>query len=444
LKHHHTYKLIKDWLCCLLTLFILSLLQLSLHAQDEASIQPIIKENDLKKLDKSRAYMTEADALINEAQQIDIDVLTIQADPELDEKTIGKKTKKLEDMAQQKRVSASALYEKGNEIKFALYKKYIDEFWNTHAGEETNYLHSKLLEEQASDNYFQAVSNRIEAKKMDEGYAKIEKLTEANDLEMQAIQKQLTALCTYYKIGTGLSEEAIPVDQQISTLPDSIFIDPVEEINEPIVIQDIAAYNADTKSQGEKQAEFKTGDGLLFRIQVATSKEHLTVRQLKMICPANYPIEIVNEDDRLAYQLLGVTLYSDALQLMQHIGINGAFIIAYDKGQKIDLAAAVDINKELESNVKTMGREILQEYSYYLQLAASRIEIPENELKELYPGTEPVLVFYEDGWFKYRLDAGISSETAEQFRQTCGISGAFIIKYIRAAKIVYSGPSLDH
>jgi uncharacterized protein YpmB len=637
--------------------FIFSTTQL--HAQDEAAIRPIIEAGDLKKLEKADSYKEDADKLIEEANKLNMDVFTVQSDPNLDEKAITKKTGQLESQAQQKQIEASALYEKCNEIKFVMYKKYLDAFWNAHAGEESNYINAKLLEEQASDNYFQATSYRIDAKKMDDAFARVEKLTEANNLENDAIQKQLTSLGIYHGIGESVSEEnpaqETPVQEafeQVSptpeppvevtgqqtetvtitepsavtipsavvttdqTLPKQIEVDqdaidrynryitsgqlsdtslstgeiagittfdaesllqiwynyiygngsaktdealaaavdttqPLEDAQvkeQPIPGQVIAEQTAEQQTSesmeigviteenkgtlipadeeviyrvqlaanktqlsqralsrmyyGDKSVEmineegwykYSVGDfttydeanqfrkssgmskafivayrkgvrftavplseatsslpkvyaagettmpeGLVFRIQVAASRVPLTVAQLQFIYKGNYPVEVINEEGWYKYQFMGVRLYSDAVQIIRNVTTNGAFIVAYENGVKINLAEAVKKTKELEKAVKASGRTgQFNEVEYHLQLAASRIAMRSDEISMLYTGSGTISLILEDGWYKYHIKAGNSSEMAEQFRKTCGIEKAFIVAYKRAAKILY-------
>jgi hypothetical protein len=593
---------------------------IKLYAQDEQSIRPIIEAGDLKKLVKADDYQKDADNLIEEASRLNMEVFTVQADPDLDEKAIQKKTGQLESQAQQKQVQASSLYEKCNEIKFTVYRQYLDEFWKDHAGEESDYLNSKLLEEQASDNYFQAASYRIEAKKMEAGFGKVEKLTEAGNLESQAIQKQLTALGDYYKIGVtptrDVPAEAIQpaatarVSAEKDTLPETTipgqleldtammgkynryissgqFTDTtlstgeiagvtafdadhllqlwydfmygkgaleagyaladetdslqmgaetgptareastdtsnaeigvitdenigrmipadeevifrvqlaanrselsqralsrmyygnkaVEMINEngwyKYSVGDFDTYEAASefrKSTGLRDAfvvayrkgtRFATGaapveikaptayapggeqrmpPGLLFRVQVAASRIPLNLKQLERIYSGKYPIEMILEEGWYKYQFMGVRLYSDALHIKQNLTTPGAFIVSYENGTKTNMAEAVKKSRELELVVQSKGRKgIVDEIEFHLQLAASRLVISQEELQAIYNGPEPVSVILEDGWYKYHLKAGNSPEMAEQFKQACGIAGAFIVPYKRAAKIPY-------
>jgi len=613
---------------------ILFLLLPRLDAQDETAIRPVIEAGDLKKLEKANQYKQDADKLIEEANRLNMEVFSVQADPNLNEKAKTKKAGQLEGQAQQKQVQASAFYDKCNEIKFSVYKKYLDSFWNAHAGEESYYLNAKLLEEQASDNYFQGASYRVDAKRMDDGYAKVEKLTEANNLEIQAIQKQLTALGIYYGIGETVTQ-APPSETEVSTAlvsqpsieepvqqPTTDVTPPVStpemtipgqmEINQELMekyarymesghftdttlstgyIAGLTAFDRDRILQlwydyiygrgtlegeqflmvktdtlqmlaeelpsekpsqadsagaeigvvtdenrgqiipadeeviyrvqlaanrselsqralskmyyGNKSVEminengwykYSVGDfetyeeaskfrkasgignafvvayrkgtkfipggakpeevkasvtytpqgeqrippGLLFRIQVAASRVPLTVDQLKRIYGGNYPVEMVVEEGWYKYQFIGVRLYSDALQIIQHVTTSGAFIVAYENGTKVNLAESVQKSRELEKTVSTMGRKgIIDDIEFHLQLAASRTAMKSDEIRSLYSGPEPVSVILEDGWYKYHLKAGNSPEMAEQFKQACGISKAFIVPYRRAAKILY-------
>src|SRR5512133_2282552 len=100
-----------------------------LFAQNESAVRAIVGESDIKKLTKADAYKTQADQLIEEASRLNMEVFTVQSDPSAGEKTIVKKVKQLEEQAILKQTEAASLYAKSNEIRFTVYKQYIDEFW---------------------------------------------------------------------------------------------------------------------------------------------------------------------------------------------------------------------------------------------------------------------------------------------------------------------------
>jgi len=631
----------------LLTGFLVFGLQV-VSAQDETDIRTLVREGDRKKLEKADQYKANADKQIEESNRLNMEVFTVQADPALSEKSKAKKISQLEEQAILRQIEASGLYEKSNEIKFSVYKLYIDEFWKTHENQESSFLNAKLLEEQASDNYFQAVSYRMDARKMD-GYAKVEKLNESEALENQAIQKQLTALGQYHGISGAILQENIvandimvseptvandpepamdaddEADQYIqdsfiqekpenTDLPDttvyvttasgvtvnqsmidsynryiatgkftdstlstgaiagvtsfdsdrllqlwyeymygrgSIVSEPDADLQADIVTEAgvddpritvvepgtntgkmeigivtdenvgtlipadeeviyrvqiaanrselsqralskmyygnknvemivendwykysvgdfgtykeasdfreasgisnayVVAYRKGTKFIGGQSAvgkqqqpvympsgENRLPSGLIFRIQVAAGRMNLTTGQLKRIYPGNYPVEIIPEEAWNKYQLLGVRLYSDANAILKNVTTQGAFISAYEDGQKINLADAIEKSRELEQQVKISGRKgTIQEIEFHVQLAASRIALPLSEVSALYSGSEPVSVMIEDGWYKYHLKAGNSPEVAEQMKNSCNVPGAFLVAYKRAAKV---------
>jgi hypothetical protein len=195
---------------------------------------------------------------------------------------------------------------------------------------------------------------------------------------------------------------------------------------------------AETQQAYTPAGEQRLPAGILFRIQVAASRVPLNMGQLRRIYSGDYPIEMIKEEGWYKYQFMGVRLYSDAVQLLQHVNTAGAFIVAYDNGIKINLAEAVRNTRDIENAVKTHGRKgQIQEIEFHLQLAAARIPASSDELKLLYSGSEPVSVIFEDGWYKYHLKAGNSPETAEQLKKSCSVEKAFIVPYKRAAKIGY-------
>ncbi|MBN1415047.1 MAG: SPOR domain-containing protein [Bacteroidales bacterium] len=629
-----------------------ALLSVKAIAQKEDKIKVILEPSDIKKIEKADKLIGEANNLVEKANQLYLETFQVQGDYELDEKVKRKKVKQLEEQARQKISEASVLYQKGNEIKYGLYKTCIEKFWSGDKVNESDYNNAKLIEEQSNDFYYQAFTLRAEANKMPDGDEKIKKLTQANESEKEAIDYQLTALGLYSGIDlaetgtektspaetrtepelTKESETAIPAEQyeqpitqqpvtiqpseqfqpsvtklpdttepgQIvinqqmidiynrymasqgragDTLPTSGFknvssfdidlilklwyaylngqvievtqeqpsavvaeITPVstqpdqvmpEVLREEQVIQEeqiavveserqaqeisaddnivyrvqiaanrtalsqgalqriyygnkavemieengwykysvgdfasyadankfrkscdvknafIAAYRKDKqflpgipeKAEGTTLSLSATGDknmpsGLVFRIQIAASRAPLSKEQIAIIYPGYYPVEMVEEDDWFKYQLMGVRLYSDALNIIKDIPIKGVFIVAYENGIKTNLYRGVVKIRNLERMVKTSGRKNLHETEYHVQLAASKFPIREEYLKQIYNGTEPVATVIEENWYKYHIKAGNSYDQAKQIKDECGVDKAFIVPYKRARKVM--------
>jgi hypothetical protein len=463
-----------------------------LPAQDEKSIRTIIEEVDLKKLIKADSYKDEADRFIEDANRLNMEVFSVQADPNLDEKAVNKKTGQLESQAQQKQVQASALYEKCNEVKFTVYKKYLDNFWNAHAGEESVYLNSKLLEEQASDNYFQAASYRIDAKRMDNGYAKVEKLAEADNLELQAIQKQLTALGIYYGIGESASQVAPAQDQPVvtapeSTIPANLSLDQeiIDKYNRYITsgqftdtalstgeIAGITTFDANRLlqlwydfmyGQGAGEAEFafatETDSSLLaaptekmdteigivtdenigqmipsdeeviYRVQLAANRSELSQRALSKMYYGNKGVEVINENGWYKYSVGDFDTYEEASKFRQSTGISNAFVVAYRKGTKFSPGMAETEIKAPAAYTPVGEQRMPPGLLFRIQVAASRIPLTMGQFERIYPGKYPVEMIFEEGWFKYQFIGVRLYSDALKIIQNVTSAGAFIVSY---------------
>jgi len=603
------------------------------YAQNEDKIKSILEASDLKKIEKANVYKDEGDKIIEEANQIYLEIFNTQGDYELDDLTKQKKVKQLETKARKKVIEAATYYQKCNEIKFAVYKGYIEKFWSGFTGNEAQYVDAKLIEEQSNDYYYQALTSRNSANKMPDDDEKLQKLNSANQLEIQAIDKQVSALCYYYNINIPESDNTLPSEQtepEINQLPPFDNLQTKEEYHAPeiqqpetlssgeVVInrQMIEMYNrymlaherqgdtlptsgfshltsfdaerilqlwyafiygtpfegeqikqltpADTliaenilkadktktirepatqpeqpedekialienerqakmipadenvvyrvqiaanrtqldqrtlqniyygqksvemieengwykyavgdftsyqeadkfrKSCGVKNAfivAYRKGEhfippkakkeifplpaigngnmpaGLVFRIQVAAARSPLTKEQLARIYAGPYAIEMIEEEGWYKYQTLGLRLYSDAIKILATVPVKGAFISAYEDGNKINLFEGVVKNRALERAVKTSGRRDLSETEFHVQIAASKMPIRQEEFSRIYSGTEPISLVIEEGWYKYRIKAGNSYEQATRIKATCGVEKAFIIAYRQARKI---------
>lgn len=353
-------------------------------AQEESAIRSILAAGDLKKLEKAEQYKAEAEGLIGEANQLYLEVFSVQSNPELSEKAIAKKVKQLETSARAKQIEASALNEKSNEIKFILYKRYIDDFWEKHENQESLYLEAKMMEEQASDHYFQGVSARLEARKMDDGFAKIEKLNEAHNLESQAIQKQVTALSHYHGLSETVAdvsneadipdEPTAPADSRVDdgivapAVSDSVGMvevpvsDPAVSISDQDLPSEPAIDSTVQQSiepapaelppeQVEPVEDISPGHAsdIEFHVQIAASRRAIPPDELSLIYNGPHPITIVREDGWYKYHLNAGPSHKDADQLRISCNVVGAFLVAYRGTARINIFDAIRISKRSEA-----------------------------------------------------------------------------------------------
>ncbi len=67
--------------------------------------------------------------------------------------------------------------------------------------------------------------------------------------------------------------------------------------------------------------------------------------------------------------------------------------------------------------------------TYKIQIAASKLEMKESELKKLYKGKTDVIRSYDGEWYRYTIGAFESIEDAIYYRDRSGVEKAFIVSF---------------
>ena len=388
--------------------YLFHILSFSHFAQDETAIKPFINPGDLKQLLKADKFKNNGDKLTEEAIRLNMEALKVQNEMNLNEEKIRKKAEKLENLAQQKQIQASSFMEKCSELKFKIYKRYLDDFWNTHSGEESDYINAKLLEETANDIYSQSKNLRVLATKTKEGREKIEILAKANNLEEEAIQKQLAAFGIYRGIDSGIAEirengykpVAIPLENK---LPEKIVV------NQSMIDR----YNAYIASGQFIDTSLSTG-------QISG---------------------ITSFDGDLLLQLWYQYLYgenSTAVETAMPASNENEMIPAKD--QYVDNPRSPDAGEREIGIITDQNRDVLvpayEDVIYRVQLSANRAELTQRALSKMYYGKKTIEMISQDGWYKYSVGDFSTYEEANRFRLSSGISNAFVIGYRKGTRFI--------
>jgi hypothetical protein len=435
---------------------------ISLHAQSELEIRSLIREGDVKKLIKADEYKANADQLVEEASQLNMDVLLMQADPNLDEKTKAKKAGQIESQAQQKQIQASSLYEKCSEIKFTVYKQYIDEFWKTHEGEETDYLNAKLLEEQSNDHFFQAVSFRIEAKKIDDLYMRLEKLSEANNLENDALQKQVTALAAYYMKNEVTTDEVTPVAETETNLVEETIPAPESEMSAAALMPTDNVEVDTTQTRSDLTGFFAEQPVPDTTEAAVVAEEHAQIVPVDITLPDKMKINQSMIDSYNRYiaggnfndttlstgKIAGITDFDtdrmlqlwyeyiygqQAYETEQEIAeTTDSAVLAEEVTPVVSTPPASDVKSEIGIVTEENRSKIIpadEDVIYRVQIAANRTELSQRALSKMYYGQKTVEMVNENGWYKYSVGDFATYEEASKFRNSTGMSNAFVVAY---------------
>jgi hypothetical protein len=428
-------------------LFII-LVPASGYAQDESSIKPYLSSGDLSKLSKADRIKADADRQMEEVRSLNVKIQSLQKDSSLSARKVKKLVTPLQSESWKKHVQASAAYEKSNQKKYDIYKKNLNHFWKEHEGQESNYINAKMLEEQARDNFSQAAVYRRNTRHMNLGSVKVEKLTEANNLEAAAIRRQVVSLSSCFG-ASAIVASAVPTD----TLPKSNVsvstsqapaaaapaVNPAAVAAVPVIVSPAVVPEEKTEII-PKASDTSFDNQVLFRIQIAANKTPFTFADLKKIYTGNCPVEIVSEAGWYKYQFIGVPLFSDASRIQKESAVNGAFMVAYQKTVKQNIAEAIKTNRELEKRIQIEGRNgLIGEIQYHVELTTSKTLLKPEDVAKLYHGAEPVLVVMENGLYAYHLRAGYSLQDALNLKERAGLNNAAVVAYKNAKKVVTGG-----
>jgi hypothetical protein len=440
---------------------IFFLLSTIAYAQDESSLKPYLNSRDLSKLAKANRIMADADRQMSVVRNLNSKMQSLQKETSQSARKVKKEIRLLQSEAWKKHVEASASYEKSNAIKYGIYKKYLNRFWKEHEGQEANFINAKMLEEQAGDNFAQATVYRRNTRHMNLGSVKTEKLTEANNLEAAAIRRQVTSLSACLGAATvtastapsdsipknSIPDTTSPVAVAVTPSPAPVtpspapvnpppVTTPVTVAPAPVIVPPlVVAGEEDEIIPAARDSAFS--NQVLFRVQIAANKAPFSFTDLKKICPANYPVEMVSESGWYKYQFMGVPLFSDASKILTQSAVKGAFVVAYRNGNKLNIAEAVKGNRELEKKVQSEGRNgLIAEIQYHVELATSKTFLKPEDVAKLYSGPERVLIIMENGLYTYHLNAGYSLRDALDLKERARLKTATVVAYKNGKKAV--------
>lgn len=404
----------------------------AVNAQEDTwqSVHPLFDAAELKKLEKADGVKAEADKIMEEINLLNIQIISIEADTAVPKATIRKKTVSLENQTWQKHTQAAAGYEKCNQIRYDLCKEKIERYWKEHPGSETTRLNEKLLEEQASDRWFQARSYRTDARRMSDGKVKATRLTEAGNLETEALDKLVTALAGCHGIElaepgiAGETDRGIAAQAEANRLADSLLalsgpgqsaytLEPKEGINQA----EIDRYNRYMEEGQRTDTTLSTG-----KIAGITSFDRDTI----------------------------LTLWYDYLYDHNETTPDIA-LTRPEKEVPAEVPAEVSVKEDLKASeigrVTEENRSALipadEEVIYRVQIAANRTELNQRALSRIYYGNKNVEMENENGWFKYSVGDFATFEEADRFRKSSGVDNAFVMAYRKGKRVAGETVNLE-
>ena len=85
---------------------------------------------------------------------------------------------------------------------------------------------------------------------------------------------------------------------------------------------------------------------LVFKVQIVASSEEISKNTLKKICCIEPNVYLIEENGWFKYSIGDFKLYQKAVNLKNISGVDGAFVVAYMNGQKLQINEAIKLSKK--------------------------------------------------------------------------------------------------
>lgn len=227
-----------------------------------------------------------------------------------------------------------------------------------------------------------------------------------------------------------------------SVLADSFRLDSLVRIpaDEPMFLESIVnglgADNFQLATEfvsGKIQPELKS-TGMVFHVQIAASKKKLEDNYLLRKYQGSLPINHFQEDSWEKYYVGSFDNSKDARKALNESKVEGAFIISYLNGKKMLYYKALQLEKTNAESLQQLLSDVSNDH-FRVQIAASHRPMSHEELRRIYPNIDHIAMIFEEGWFKYSVEAGADLRGAWMLAYQTQIQGAFVVRYRHGQRI---------
>jgi len=227
-----------------------------------------------------------------------------------------------------------------------------------------------------------------------------------------------------YKTQQGLREALIVA----YTRPKPTEVIPVPDIDTNTSESNQLAENNNTETPSvnpSNSTELLSAE-IWYSIQIGAFKKQPEATQIERLYSGNLPVNMREENGFYKYLAGQFSTLDEAKIAKKEIPVAQSFIVAYRNNQRVSVTS-------LRAGNSTVADT--QQILYVVQLAASKVQMPESELKELYSGSLSIREWTEDGWYKYQIVAGSEYIEARKIKKEVTIKGSFIAAYHNGKRI---------
>ena len=297
-------------------------------------------EKDNRKLSKSIIKVRKADSLVNEAEKLDLKINEHISKADMAVKNKDKRqnkraAKKKGEDARDIRINATQVYEDAlNELYFIYKENLIAMKTNNESLDEP----VAELMTQAKGSFAAAQAQLNKLIRRDHYFHVRKELIEIHEFKKQGLQKLLDAFCIYIDC-----TETVVVEEEEEATTEEIVIatEPIVIATEPIV---------ETPKETHKPEFVATTapdeiHDVTYEVQIIAMSRPLSVTEISELYWGRRDVILVEEAGLFKYRIGEFTEYARAKNYLGILGIEDAFIIGFDAGQRIDIEDAIEWSK---------------------------------------------------------------------------------------------------
>ena len=202
-----------------------------------------------------------------------------------------------------------------------------------------------------------------------------------------------------------------------------------DEVKKPEDEKTFAEKTEPTTSEPVEPAE--TSSEVVFKVQIAASRSPMNKNVLHNIYKGGRDIDKNIVDGWHKYSVGNFQDYETANKLKQKTNVSGAFVTAYKNGNLLDIKQAIQLS---EGKAPRVSADVVKHISragvtFKVQIAADRIQLDDQRLKDIYGGAKRVELNKGEGWYRYSIGQCPTYFHAKQLRRKTGVRGAFVVAY---------------
>jgi hypothetical protein len=177
---------------------------------------------------------------------------------------------------------------------------------------------------------------------------------------------------------------------------------------------------------------------IVFKVQIAADTKSLSSEYLHKIYSGYENIQKYEEDGWHKYSLGEFKTFDEANKFRANSGVKGAFVIAFQGGNKINVLAAKKMRRCYDPVIISDWLSKNKQLIYKVQIVASGKKLSVKQVKNICCIESNVYLIEEGGWFKYSIGNFENYQNAVKMKEKSGVDGAFIIVYKNGEKLSLS------